>query len=229
MNFIAIGDIHGEKWKLRNLLSKLPRTTSDRLVFLGDYVDRGPDVAGTLDLLLEIRADHPDTVFLRGNHDQAMLDARDYFDPDRTSAKSLAGVQEWFAWGGAETILSYPGTGPWFHRVPEAHWAFLLATEFEFTAEPFRFVHAGFIPPGQFWNPPLGWSADPRLMIREPFLSSTADFGGRVIFGHTVQRRGPLIQPNKIGIDTGAVYGGRLTAAVLDPEHPDRVEFVQSD
>jgi serine/threonine protein phosphatase 1 len=178
--------------------------------------------------LIDIAARRPETVFLRGNHDQMMLDAGDFFDPKRESSLTFDQVPNWFAWGGAETTRSYPGEGPWYRRVPEAHWAFLDDTRLEYREGPFLFVHAGILPPGAAWEPIVGWHLDPRLWIREPFLSSRHDLGARVVFGHTVQRGGPLLMPNKIGIDTGAVYGGPLTAALLDPERPDWVEFVHA-
>lgn len=226
MLLAAIGDVHGEREKLRNLLRKLPAEA--RIVFLGDYVDRGPNSAGTLDDLIGLRERRPDTVFLRGNHDQMMLDAGDFFDPDLNSHLAFDQVTNWFGWGGSETVRSYEGDGPWFRRVPDAHWEFLEDTEIEFREGPFIFVHAGLLPPGVYWRPIVSWHPDPRLWIREPFLDSPHDFGGRVIFGHTVQTYGPLVHPNKIGIDTGAVFGGALTAAILDTERPEWVEFLQA-
>ncbi|MGV3618110.1 MAG: metallophosphoesterase family protein [Fimbriimonas sp.] len=228
MLLAAIGDIHGERWKLEGLLRKLPEEA--RLVFLGDYVDRGPDAHGTISDLIALRERRPNTVFLRGNHDQMMLDAGDYFDPDFESDLTFDQVVNWFGWGGTETLRSYQphGEGHWFHRVPEAHWEFLEDTELEYREGPYIFVHAGLLPPGVRWEPDVSWSLDPRLWIREPFLQSMHDFGARVVFGHTVQRHGPLVRPNKIGIDTGAVFGGPLSAAILDTERPDWVEFVEA-
>ncbi len=223
MRLAAIGDVHGERWKLASLLRKLPSDV--RLVFLGDYVDRGPDVAGTLDLLLTLPAD---PVFLRGNHDQLMLDARDYFDPARESAMSFNQVTNWFTWGGAETVQSYRGEGPWYARVPSAHWEFLASTRLEYAEGPFLFVHAGVCPPGLRYEPMLSWHPDPRLWIRDEFIECRDDLGVRVVFGHTVFRRGPLVMPNKIGVDTGACFGGPLTAALLDTDRPEWVEFVQA-
>lgn len=225
MLLAAIGDVHGERGKLANLLPKLP--SEAKWVFLGDYVDRGPDSAGTLTDLVELKAERPDTVFLRGNHDQFMLDARDFCSPFLRSPYSLDLISTWFTNGGADTMRSYAGPPPWYQRVPDSHWTFLESTALEYREAPFVFVHAGLLPSGYEWSPEAPWATDPRLWIRSPFLESEEDFGGRVVFGHTPQLEGPLIQPNKIGIDTGAPFGGPLTAALLDTGRPQWVEFVQ--
>ncbi len=73
MRLLTIGDIHGHTIALNALLDELSPSSSDDLVFLGDYVDKGPDVAGTLELLSKLSREH-DWIFLRGNHDQMMLD-----------------------------------------------------------------------------------------------------------------------------------------------------------
>lgn len=224
---IAIGDIHGEVWKLRDLLtrlSELPLEDSDRLIFLGDYVDRGPDVNLTIDLLIRTREERPNTVFLRGNHDQTMLDVRDLLDPSRESDVPFEDVAWWFKFGGRETIRSYGGASDWYRRVSGDHWHFLEATELEHREGGYVFVHAGLLPPKVRWFQ----GVDPRLWVRDEFVTSSADFGGVVVFGHTVMKDGlPLVQANKIGIDTGVAYGGFLTAALLTPDDPEAVRFIQ--
>jgi serine/threonine protein phosphatase 1 len=224
----AIGDIHGELLKLAGLLDKIQSNglgPEDRLVFLGDYVDRGPETPGVLDLMIQIRTQRPGTVFLRGNHDQAMLQAREVFDPRRTSALTKKDIVWWLDYGGRETIDSYKGgEGAWYDKVPPNHWAFLESTQFEHREGPYIFVHAGLVPPGKTWTE----TDDPRLWIREDFIGSKADFGGIVVFGHTPQDLFlPIVMANKIGIDTGAAYGGPLTSVVLDPHKPFDPEIVK--
>ncbi len=224
----AIGDIHGEIRKLRSLLDAIEAeaTDADRYVFLGDYVDRGPDTAGVIELLLQTRDRRPNTIFLRGNHEQMMFESRQFFEL-ADSTVDFETAANWFAYGGAETLASYPNsaTKSWIDRIPAEHWTFLRGTGLEHRQGPYLFVHAGIAPPGATWT-----FGEPRLWIREPFVSSQADLGAVVVHGHTPsQDFKPRIMRNKIGIDTGATYGGPLTAVKLDPESPydpDTLEFL---
>lgn len=248
----AIGDIHGQHTMLKALLTKLielPLHREDTVVFLGDYVDRGENARGVIESLLQWRDRHDNTVFLRGNHEQLLLDA--YGDALKSAVQDPSLRAQltliWLENGGIETLLSYapPGfqewcekvgsvllripAGPladfkaayarWLEAIPPSHWEFLQATRMDYVTPCYHFVHAGLLAPGKSWESE-GWTIDPRLWIREPFLSSRADFDGRiVVFGHTPQRKGrPLIHRNKIGLDTGAVFGGPLTAGVFHPQ-----------
>lgn len=225
----AIGDIHGHLGKLHRLLQKVDPGLEDRLIFLGDYVDRGPDSADVIEFLIRLKEQRPETVFLRGNHDQGMMDAADVFDPEGDTDLTRDDVAWWLQYGGRETITSY-GLKPrnWWRHVPEAHWDFLADTALEYRLGGYAFVHAGFLPPGKRWFQ----REDPRLWVREEFILSDHDFGATVVFGHTPTPDGlPLVLPNKIGIDTGAAYGGPLTALTIDLEasyDPAEVQFVQS-
>jgi len=228
----AIGDVHGELRKLHRLLQLVEQeglTDEDRLVFVGDYIDRGPDVPGTIEFLIRLKEQRQNTVFLRGNHDQAMLHARSIYDPERTTDRTHEDVLWWWNYGGRETVAAYGGAGRWYERIPEAHWDFLDATEFEYRETPYIFVHAGLVPKGKRWSE----KDDPRLWIRDSFIDSKDDFGGTVIFGHTPQDLFlPVIMANKVGIDTGAAYGGPLTALALDPGKPydmTALKFIQAN
>ena len=230
-------------------LIELPLHPEDTVVFLGDYVDRGENARGVIETLLQWRDRHTNTVFLRGNHEQLMLDAySDDLDstavPDPTLHAQLTLV--WLQNGGIETLLSYAPTGfqdwcetvgysllripanplanfkasfsRWLTAIPQPHWEFLQATQMDYVTPRYHFVHAGLLTLRKTWASE-GWTIDPRLWIREPFLSSRANFGGRiVVFGHTPQRKGPLVHRNKIGLDTGAVFGGPLTAGIFAPQ-----------
>ena len=244
--FVAIGDIHGMNTMLHDLIERLEamQQLADALqVFLGDYVDRGDDTAGVINTLIQLRTTRPQTIFLRGNHEQLMLDA---CDASRRLVHTSPGMkvldsepmQLWLENGGRETLLSYnrnwtePDLAHWWDWIPEEHWALLRDTLMEFITERYHFVHAGALPPGSNWDG-HGLGLDHRLWIREPFLSSKSDFDGRVVvFGHSPQRHHrPLVKPNKIGLDTGAVFHGKLTAAILRSELQRRKlpapEFVQ--
>jgi serine/threonine protein phosphatase 1 len=228
LRLVAIGDIHGQAWKLRELLTKvheLPLADDDRLVFLGDYVDRGPEVRLTIDILLRLRDERPNTIFLRGNHEQEMMDYRDLSDPRRGTRRNPEDLSWWPAGGGRETMEAYGGGPRWYEGVPCEHWEFIEQTLFEHREGGYIFVHAGLVPPGCRWN----YQEDPRLWIREEFINSIHDFGGTVLYGHTPLKNGrPLVMRNKIGIDTGAAYGGWITAAVLTPHDPKAVRFLQA-
>ncbi len=217
----AIGDIHGKRRMLAGALAHLRRvwTPGDRAVFLGDFIDRGEDSHGVVADLLAFRDDFPDAVFLRGNHEQMLLDALS--DPGGDAFRL------WRAAGGAQTLLSYgllrlpeSERADWPALLPAEHLNFLRATVPEWKTQNHHFVHAGLWPPEA---PPAARRAleqagrDPRLWVRQEFLRSEADFGAVVVFGHTPLRSGqPLVQPNKVGLDTGACFGGRLTVGGFD-------------
>ncbi len=240
-------------------ITDLPLRTEDTVVFLGDYVDRGEDSFAVIETLLHWREVHPNTVFLRGNHEQLMLDAYGDVPPSTNIENQVMLAQLTLMWmqnGGVETLLSYDAPGfedwcesvnysimrmppglladfksyfaAWLEAIPQTHWEFLRSTQMDYITPRYHFVHAGLLPPGKTWESE-GWTIDPRLWIREPFLSNRADFDGRiVVFGHTPQRRGrPLIQRNKIGLDTGAVFGGPLTAGIFDLQGASP-RFIQS-
>ena len=227
----AIGDIHGYCAKLEHLLLKLKNhgmTDDDTLVFMGDYVDRGPDTAGVIDFLIELQAHRPRTVFLRGNHEQMMLDARQKFDPNFDSDNPVGNCDlgmHWFPNGGVETLRSYGQLNGrhWTEIIPESHWNFVLNTQLEYEEDQYLFVHAGIVPPDLYWRFGV-YDADPRLWIRDEFIRSRSDFGGRVVvYGHTPSSSGlPVIQANKLGIDTGAGFGGPLTAVGLKSKYDPR-------
>ncbi len=203
----AIGDIHGCFDKIQALLEKIPVDYSrDRIVFLGDYVDRGPDSKKVLDLVIGLYKEHPSSIILlKGNHEAMFLD---YLEngPMRKS---------FLRFGGVKTLESYGPTDSDI-QVPEEHVSLLKALETIYVTEDFCFVHAGLKPGTSIEEQ----KEDDILWIRFKFIKSTYDWGKRVIFGHTPFDT-PLIEANKIGIDTGAVYGGRLTCLVL-PE----MEFI---
>ena len=225
----AIGDVHGQITMLRAMLELLkaqPLREQDTLLFLGDYIDRGEDSKATVEALMALQQERPNTIFLRGNHEQLMLDARDSDVPRRGATPDSFLLSDatnlWFHNGGEDTLFSYKNDLDdeeflrWWEAIPEEHWEFLRATRLEHSTPRYFFVHAGLLPEGKTWEL-QAHGMDERLWIREPFLSYKGDFNGKiVVFGHTPAQR-VLVERNKLGIDTGAVFGGPLSAVALNP------------
>ncbi len=190
---LAVGDIHGCLDHLQRLLDRVEPQADDQVVFLGDYIDRGPDGKGVIDSLLEFGRRFPQTVFLKGNHEAMLLD----FLAGRNQMLYLYN-------GGGTTLESYQqGVGV---RIPKAHLDFLETLRTSFETEDFIFVHAG-LRPGRS----LAEQEERDLLwIRDEFIDSDYDWGRTVVFGHTPLPE-PLFSDNKIGLDTGAVYDRVLT------------------
>jgi serine/threonine protein phosphatase 1 len=200
---MAIGDIHGCRRSLVSLLEAVRPGEQDQIIFLGDYVDRGPDSPGVINTLLSLQS-RCKTIFLRGNHEAMMLDAREDF------LKS----DLWRNCGGRETVISYGGEGriDWESSVPDAHWSFLEQTVRGYETTMQIFVHGCLAPDLDLEDQPelmLFWGNFERMRRHKS--------GKRVICGHTPQPKG-LIQDVgfAVCIDTGAVFGGWLTCLNVD-------------
>jgi len=203
----AIGDIHGCYEKLILLLKRIPFDPGhDTLVFLGDYFDRGPDTRRVMDHLCSLRQDGVRIIPLIGNHEHLILEYHKTHDHALIPYLRQLGVES--------AIKSY-GTGDLAQLnslsfLPVEHMTFLSSLLPFWETKELLFVHAGLR-----HNRPLAEQTISDLCeCREPFISSTVDYGKRVIFGHTPFVT-PFVTPNKIGIDTGAVYGNLLTAIEL--------------
>lgn len=226
----AIGDIHGELEMLQDLLELIERDAAEAeperrvVVYLGDYVDRGGESREVLDLLLSGPLPGFESVHLKGNHETAFLG---FMEAPENNL-------HWLTYGGVSTCASYgvdtaaPPEGAdmlaWLQaelrdKVPQAHKDFLANLPLSHQEGDFFFAHAG-IRPG---IPVEEQVADDLMWIREPFLDSDADHGKIVVHGHTPEWA-PVQRLNRIGIDTGACYGGALTALVLDG---DQQTFLQ--
>lgn len=208
---IAIGDIHGCSQKLAALLLWVIRTgkfEGAKFVFLGDYIDRGPKSKEVVEKLMALQRELPESVVcLRGNHEQMLLNA---IAADRSDRDLMT----WIGNGGEQTLLSYDCEDP--SDLPEEHLHWFRSLPLT-THDAMRFfVHAGVRP-----DIPLEQqSEDDLLWIREPFLSSDKRFGLLVVHGHTVVKAADL-RKNRLNLDTGACFGGRLTAAIFeDDESP---------
>lgn len=197
----AIGDIHGCIKTLKALMAKLPYTPDDLLVFMGDYIDRGPDSKAVVDYLLDLSQHHDKLVLLRGNHEQMALDAM-------RAAEGRTDLDWYLAPNGAKaTLKSYGGA------LHPAHAFMFQSLLLCYETDDYFFCHAGVDA-----NFPLHKQPKETLLwMREPFIHSTLDYGKKIVFGHT-QLEEVLITPNKIGIDTGCVKGRKLSAIQLPTE-----------
>jgi serine/threonine protein phosphatase 1 len=189
-----IGDIHGCLGLLKGLMDKIdwdPR--NDNLVFLGDYIDRGRESRGVVDYIIGLKKISPNIQCLMGNHEELFLN---YINGDDDGTFLYN--------GGVNTLTSY-FEGDSIHIDPD-HLFFLKSLSIMVELDEYYIVHAGFKPGVDVKDQ----TTKDKLWIREPFIFSDHDFGKRIIFGHT-PFSSPLIMDNKIGLDTGAVYGNKLT------------------
>jgi serine/threonine protein phosphatase 1 len=218
----TVGDVHGQITQLLQVLEfiKARWQEGDEIVFLGDYTDRGENSRAVIDCLIDFKRKYPRTVFLRGNHDWMMITA---YNTDVGYRHETFG-NVWSLWvtnGGHQTLQSYSEDygRNWRALIPQSHMDFLNATRMQYESDRYCFVHAGLLPTGSDWKEDHP-DSDPRLWIRNDFIHSGQDWGKTVVFGHTPQRRPsvPLVMDNKIGVDTGAVYGFNLTCLVLDDD-----------
>lgn len=206
MKSYVVGDIHGCLDELSCLLESLPLEPSDRLIFLGDYVDRGPDSKGVVSYLIkwQERAE-TEAIFLKGNHEDMFL-----------SYLGLSGQygDMFLVNGGGPTLKSY-GISPiiinsqqeTLSRIPPAHIAFLKGLKSYYLMEPFLCVHAGIHPAKLFSEQ----SEEELLWIRDQFILNQHILPYTVLFGHTPQKGVLFHLPYKIGLDTGLVYGNQLS------------------
>ncbi|MEM9619271.1 MAG: metallophosphoesterase family protein [Pseudomonadota bacterium] len=227
----AVGDIHGCLEELNSLLDKIQEDnkaasvfqtsgSNDRqqhttsLIFLGDYVDRGPDSRGVIERLIALKKHAPDTVFLKGNHEALMLDYLS--NPHET--------EHWLDWGGEETLKSY-GVSPVAGRtnddlaatlkdkLPESHASFLQSLNLIHLEGDYLFVHAGLRPGVALHDQ----QEEDLLWVRKKFHKMNASDRPEqvVVHGHQPVEK-PLDAGWRIDVDTGACWSGRLTAVVLE-------------
>ena len=202
----AIGDVHGCVDELRLLLNKLPRTSETTIVLLGDYVDRGPNSREVIDTVLEL-GQHCTTVALMGNHEAMFLD---YLN-DPASAAAGAFIYN----GGSATLASYADTHGEV-TIPKQHTDFLHSLQLMYEHEHNVFVHAG-LPQIPLDQVDPDHDRPTMLWTRGQFLRTDYDWGKVVVHGHTPVPRVTL-RPNRINLDTGCVFDGRLTALALPGE-----------
>lgn len=226
MRVYAIGDIHGQLDLLRHAHELIDRDggADATVVHIGDLVDRGPDSRGVIDFLMQGQAEGRDWHVVKGNHDRMMVEFLDdaaHIDPGLSSGASWAlheGV------GAATTLTSYGVRRPVgrplaeIHAeavaaVPMAHRQWLAALPIYHLHPLGLFVHAGIRPGVDLQDQ----TEDDLIWIRRPFLDSRADHGVLVVHGHTPVKIATHYG-NHLNIDSGAAYGGPLTAVVIEPD-----------
>ena len=219
----AIGDIHGCLAQLRTLHAAIADDLAARpgvsatLVHLGDYIDWGPDSAGVIALLAKgPPISRLPTINLMGDHERTALDA---LSGDRAAAT------DWLHAGGQATLDSWgiPEGLPrseWRSLVPAQHIVFMKSLSADHREGDYLFVHAGILPGVALTEQAEG----DKLGIRQSFLASEQDFGLIVVHGHSASPS-PVVRPNRIGLDTGAGLGGRLSCAVFEE---DGVAFISA-
>jgi calcineurin-like phosphoesterase family protein len=224
----AVGDVHGRADLLEKMHAAILKDSLDVpaerkvVVYLGDYVDRGPASKKVVDVLLDRPLKGFERVHLMGNHEAFLIEF----------LNDLEAGPGWFFNGGLATLASYGVKVGKFDelsyevlqrvqeefkkKLPESHLDFYKTLEFSRTEGDFFFVHAG-IRPGV----PLDNQTDEDMLwIREEFLGCEDDFGKIIVHGHTITWE-PEVKSNRIGIDTGAFASGVLTALVLEGREQD--------
>ncbi|MCB2051022.1 MAG: serine/threonine protein phosphatase [Novosphingobium sp.] len=215
----AIGDVHGRLDLLRELADAIETHDSNcasansSVILLGDLVDRGPDSKGVINFVRDWQS-RRDVRVLMGNHEEMMLASLDDSEV----------LRYFLRFGGRETILSYGYDAgalatsgieeifAWLQdHFPADHREWMHNLHRSIVEGDYLFVHAGImpgIPIDQQDERDLRW-------IREPFLSHADLHPYMVVHGHTIEQEA-VERPNRIGIDTGAYWQGRLTALVLE-------------
>ena len=226
----AIGDVHGCSSLLEQLLALIEAHAAGFpsrrpiLVFLGDYIDRGPSSLQVIDQLISLRR-YREVIFLKGNHESYLVEF----------LKKPAILTEWFQYGGLDTLRSY-GITPRSYFDPQeqeclsaalghalnkrGHLEFFNGLKTSFVCDDFLFVHAG-VRPGVALDQQR---EEDLLWIRDEFLHYEGDLGKIVVHGHTPVPH-PEVCSNRINIDTGAYATGRLTCLIIER---DQMKLISS-
>jgi len=219
-----IGDIHGQDDKLERLLAsiesrhhwKSPKKKG-KLIFLGDYIDRGPNSQKVIDLAMQGISSFS-SVYLKGNHEQLLIEALNSSDRNIWN--------NWMSAGGETTLKSFGYDlfeSKYDHKllikkIGEERTNWLLGLELTHQFDDVICVHAGFNPEIQISNQ----TEKDMLWIRKRFLNSNHKFAYGVVHGHTPHDQ-PVVKSNRICVDTGAGMGGELTTLVIDKSWLDVV------
>ena len=212
----AIGDIHGMRQELEALIASLPLRDDDRLIFIGDYIDRGPEPRGTVEFLIKL-SERRDCIFLMGNHEAMFLSFLGW------NEACYFGGEAFLKNGGDTTLESYEYFDDSNFRLPPEHEKFYRNLKLYHVEGSYAFVHAGLSRDAlRLSDIEYALSKErPRdLLWQRSTVTLPHSLGVTLVYGHTplpdLQVRWNL--PYTIGIDTGCVYGGKLTAIRLPDE-----------
>jgi len=225
MCLYAIGDIHGRADLLNQLHGRILQDADNKyphfkrvIIYLGDYIDRGTGSKQVIDQLIHSTLTDFTAIHLLGNHERMLLDF----------LKNNMRGEIWFMNGGLETLKSYQVSlsllnelnykklaDALLQKLPPEHLLFFQSLKTHYTEGSYFFCHAGVNP----HTPLEQQNEDDLIWIRDPFLNSKKNFGKTIVHGHTVSQK-PVLLPNQIGIDTGAVFTNHLTCVVLTRNEP---------
>ena len=222
---IVIGDIHGCYNEFVDLLKEVEyNSTEDKLILLGDYIDRGKDSYKVIKKIQELQKENNNVIALRGNHEQMLIESfmeQRNFDGARDDL--IGSTKLWYSNGGMETEKSFEREGS--NIASEIKWFINLPYYYEDSNR--IYVHAGI----DLNKPITEQSRQQMLWVRESFIYNTKKYNKQIIFGHTpsilvIEDYVPYkTLGNNICIDTGCVFGGRLTALIIKDNKLDG--FVQ--
>lgn len=216
---VVIGDLHGHYKPLLRILEKIALNDGDLAVFIGDYIDRGYESRSIVQRLIELQFVNPETVFLKGNHEDMLLGCLGY-------PAVVSDLQTWLYNGGAATLASY-GMGVrdlqklsnlWDHTeraaiirevIPEDHIRFFKELQLYVETDHFFLCHAG-VDPSCTVDEGKERVFD-LLWMRDHLYADTSLWDKTVVCGHTPLRE-VLMRENLICVDTGLHYFGRLSA-----------------
>lgn len=195
---IGISDIHGEYEKLCSVLNKIAPQKDDSIIFMGDYIDRGAKSKEVVNKIIDMQ-NICNCVYLIGSHEYALLHAEtdEYYN------------YLFWNYGGVQTVESYGS----FENILKTHGDFFKSLKFYHETEDYLFIHAGLRN-----KVPLEKQNEVDMVyIRKDFYNNKTDFPKKVIFGHTEFEK-PLVQPDKICIDTGCgkFKNAPLTAIICE-------------
>ena len=202
--FFVVGDIHACPQELVDLITACALEREDHLVFLGDYIDRGPGAREVVDFLLDLQADQVCTLtFLKGNHEDMLLDFLGYPGHFGESFLMNGGVTTLKSYGLTEGMAGHRAA----ERLPPHHLIFFQQLERYVAIDETLCVHAGVNPLCSLEEQ----DEESLFWIRQEFITHRHALPYTVLFGHTPQREVLLDLPYKVGLDTGLVYGGKLS------------------